>query len=163
MKEAVTVHYLRLTTENRPLLPVCPNKLEIKKSNLVAGALNRFFYLWVGGPWGWTDKAQWSDSQWAAHALTVQLYIIYLEGTPVGYFELGKSESENAIELAYFGLAEIAIGKGIGHYSLVFAMHEGLRQADSVTVNTCSWDHPAALPNYLSRGFIETHRDVEYR
>ena len=37
----------------------------------------------------------------------------------------------------------------------VFAGAAGLR---GMTVNTCTADHPRALPNYRAAGFVETRR-----
>ncbi len=163
MKEEVVVHYLSLKRRDQLSLPNCPNELKIEQSFLVDGSLNRFFYEWVGGPWKWTDKKNWDDTAWAEYAKTVQLFIIYLKGTPIGYFELGPTQSDSTVELYYFGLAKLAIGRGLGSYSLAFAIKEALIQAENVTVNTCSWDHPRALTNYLKQGFIETHREIELR
>ena len=125
------------------------------------GALHEFFYRWVGMDWGWTDKLVLSPSEWQQHAEDCELWIIYYENTPAGYFELAKLGEST--ELQYFGLAPFAIGKGIGSYALEFAISTALELTPKVTVNTCSWDHPAALPNYLARGFKELYREIEWR
>ncbi|MDD2705756.1 MAG: GNAT family N-acetyltransferase, partial [Acidocella sp.] len=60
-----------------------------------------------------------------------------------------------------FGLKQAFIGKGLGRKFLdsavdsVFYGGTGLR---GMTVNTCSADHPRALPNYLAAGFKEIRR-----
>jgi hypothetical protein len=35
--------------------------------------------------------------------------------------------------------------------------------ADRVLVNTCTLDHPQALPNYLARGFEVVRKRTEWR
>ncbi len=54
----------------------------------------------------------------------------------------------------YFGLLPSAIGKGFGTSLLSDAIIEARSfGCGRVWVHTCSLDHPAALPNYLGRGF----------
>ncbi|GAA3665762.1 MAG: GNAT family N-acetyltransferase [Acetobacter sp.] len=70
-----------------------------------------------------------------------------------GFYELNLGDPQN-INLAYFGLLPEAIGLGVGR-----AFLDGvLRQAwaygpQSVRVNTCTADHPRALPLYRQMGF----------
>ena len=65
------------------------------------------------------------------------------------------------MNLNYFGLMPEFIGQGLGRTLLdaavdsVFLGAVGLR---GMTVNTCTADHPRALPNYLAAGFRETRR-----
>jgi GNAT superfamily N-acetyltransferase len=58
------------------------------------------------------------------------------------------------VNLSYFGLMPDATGKGLGvaflDAAVAAAWGEG---AKAVTVNTCTADHPRALPNYLRAGF----------
>jgi GNAT superfamily N-acetyltransferase len=72
---------------------------------------------------------------------------------PAGYFEL-RRDSDNAIEIAYFGLLPEFVGRGLGKALLSAAATEAWRAgASRVWLHTSSLDHPAALPNYLARGF----------
>jgi GNAT superfamily N-acetyltransferase len=58
------------------------------------------------------------------------------------------------VNLAYFGLMPEAVGVGLGTALLRAAVDEAWsRKPSMLTVNTCTADHPRALPNYLRAGF----------
>jgi GNAT superfamily N-acetyltransferase len=58
------------------------------------------------------------------------------------------------VEIAYFGLLPEFMGRGWGKYLLSEAARQAWRAgATRVWLHTCTLDHPAALPNYLRRGF----------
>ena len=82
------------------------------------------------------------------------------EDTPAGYFELCQHE-DGAVEIAYFGLLPDFIGRGWGKYLLSQAALAawGL-QPLRIWLHTCTLDHPAALPNYLKRGFKVVREEV---
>jgi GNAT superfamily N-acetyltransferase len=75
------------------------------------------------------------------------------EDAALGFFELDR-RAWPQINLAYFGLLPAAIGQGLGmallHRAIAVAWAEG---CTALTVNTCTADHPRALPNYLKAGF----------
>jgi len=164
MEMAVDVHYLVAELSSVSPTQTCPDAVEITECQLKTGRLNQFFYCWIGEDWAWLDKRSWSHTQWNEYAQNVRLFIIYRDKTPVGYYELGVSEVANGVELNYFGLADIAMGGGVGRYALEHALLSAKETgAEVMTVNTCSWDHPAALANYLARGFVEYRSEIEYR
>jgi GNAT superfamily N-acetyltransferase len=75
------------------------------------------------------------------------------EGGPAGYFEL-REHDDASVEIAYFGLLPDFIGRGWGKYLLTRAVQIAWDLgATRVWLHTCTLDHPAALPNYLKRGF----------
>lgn len=161
MSEAVTVYYLAIESADFVAVSSQPEGCEIKQSTQSVGALNAFFYRWVGADWGWTDKLELTSEQWQTHAEGCELWIIYDRGTPAGYFELATEKG--VTDLQYFGLAPHAVGRGLGKFALEFAITQGLLRSPKLTVNTCTWDHPAALPNYLARGFKPLYQEVEQR
>jgi len=117
-------------------------------------SLNCFFYREVGKLWQWTDRLNWSEEEWRnwAESEKVQTWILYLSGTPAGYFELEDQEGD--IEIAYFGLLPNFLGKGLGGGFLSAAIEKAWSLgAARVWVHTCSHDHPNALNNYKHRGF----------
>jgi GNAT superfamily N-acetyltransferase len=70
-----------------------------------------------------------------------------------GYAELDRTCVEN-VEIVFFGLMPEFIGKGLGSYLLTAVVeHAWDVGAERVWLHTCTLDHPAALPNYLARGF----------
>src|SRR3712207_8210857 len=53
---------------------------------------------------------------------------------------------------SYFGLLPHAIGRGMGRALLRHAVETAWTGGTrAVTVNTCTADHPRALPNYVAR------------
>jgi GNAT superfamily N-acetyltransferase len=115
----------------------------------------RFLYSEVGRTYHWVDRLGWSDTQIRAHlgAPGVSVWALYVEGAPGGYFELARQD-EGAVEIAYFGLLPELIGRGLGRYLLTVAVERAWSEgARRVWLHTCTLDDPAALPNYLRRGF----------
>ena len=83
----------------------------------------------------------------------IALYVLYAKGEPAGFFEL-DARTWPDINLSYFGLMPHAIGSGIGYAFLRRAVDEVWRTgAKAMTVNTCTADHPRALPTYARAGF----------
>lgn len=122
----------------------------------------RFLYQEVGTAYHWTDRLHWSDQRILEHLATpgVSLWLMSWENEPVGYFELREHE-DRSVEIAYFGLLPRFIGRGWGKYLLTRAVQIawGLG-AGRVWLHTCTLDHPAALPNYLKRGFRPTRQEM---
>jgi ribosomal protein S18 acetylase RimI-like enzyme len=115
----------------------------------------RYLYAEVGRAFRWTDRLRWTDETILTHLATpgLSLWLLTWEAAPAGYVEL-KPDDEGSIEIAYFGLLPEYIGRGWGKYLLSEAVREAWRQrATRVWLHTCTLDHPAALPNYLRRGF----------
>jgi GNAT superfamily N-acetyltransferase len=122
----------------------------------------RFLYRQVGEAYHWTDRLRWSDERIRAHLATpgVSLWVMSWEGAPAGYFELREHEDRSA-EIAYFGLLPDFIGRGWGKFLLTQAAHAAWQLGPTrVWLHTCTLDHPAALPNYLRRGFRPTRKEV---
>jgi GNAT superfamily N-acetyltransferase len=123
----------------------------------------RALYRLVGERWHWRDRLAWSDERLAAWLARpeVQVWVLEVGGTPAGYFELIRHES-GWVEIAYFGLADAAIGRGLGAWMLARAADAAWAAgATWVGLNTCTLDGPTALPNYLARGFVP-YRTEEY-
>ena len=58
------------------------------------------------------------------------------------------------MEIAYFGLLPEFLRRGLGKYLLSRAAGEAFAfGATRVWLHTCTLDDPAAMPNYLARGF----------
>lgn len=115
----------------------------------------RYLYTEVGQKYHWVDRRGWTDEEIRAYLARpgVSLWVMYYAGSPSGYFELSRDE-DGSTELAYFGLLQEFIGRGLGKHLLSFAVERAwLDGAKRVWVHTCTLDEPAALPNYLKRGF----------
>ena len=137
--------------------------IRIEQAVLCTPALYRFLYGEVGRQYHWVDRLSWSDTDIRAHldGGRVSIWIMSVQGTPAGYFELSKDD-DGAIEIAYFGLFEEFTGRRLGAHLLTRAVEQAWRMTTSrVWLHTCSLDHPAALPNYVGRGFTP-YRTEEY-
>ncbi len=131
-----------------------PGNCELHEARVKQFAFNRFLYQMIGDAWGWHDKLQWNDTQWRdyAEAENLRTWVLWVEGSPAGYFELQMQEG-GAVEIAYFGLSERFFGRGLGGYLLTAAIREAWHWgASRVWVHTCTLDHPNALRNYQARG-----------
>jgi hypothetical protein len=91
------------------------------------------------------------------------IHVLRVDGQVAGFFETDAGYWPQ-VNLNYFGLMPGFIGKGLGRVMLdaavdsVFAGGSPLR---GMTVNTCSADHPRALPNYVAAGFRQVRRVQE--
>lgn len=115
----------------------------------------RLLYTEVGRRYHWVDRLGWSDEDIRGYLgdPAVSLWVMTVGGEVAGYFEL-RREPEGAIEIVYFGLLDPFIGRGLGGHLLTEAVeHAWDLGATRVWLHTNTLDHPAALPNYLKRGF----------
>lgn len=123
--------------------------------------LFRYLYSAVGRAFHWTDRLGWTDAMAQRHLDTpgVSVWLMSWETAPAGYFEL--REQDDSVEIAYFGLLPDFIGRGWGKYLLTRATQAAWDLGKGrVWLHTCTLDHPAALPNYLKRGFSPVRREV---
>ena len=115
----------------------------------------RWLYAEVGKNYHWIDRLPWTDEQILAHLAEPEnsMWLMTHDGEKAGYFELRKCE-DGSTELAYFGLLPQFIGRGLGKHLLTSAVEQAWDDgANRVWLHTCTLDDPAALPNYLKRGF----------
>jgi ribosomal protein S18 acetylase RimI-like enzyme len=119
-------------------------------------ALNRFFYMAVGGEWYWLERRTWTLDQWVekvGNPQRVETWILSAGGVPAGYVELERKEP-GRVEIDYLGLLPAFIGGGLGAHLLTSACEQAFAMgADVVLLNTCNLDHPKARANYEARGF----------
>jgi len=109
----------------------------------------------VGRKWHWVNVLRMSDEELAAaiHSPERDIRVLYLDGSPAGFFDIKPHLPEEA-ELAYFGMLEHATGQGLGRWFLGAAIEAAWsRSPRRVSVQTCTLDHPAALPLYQKLGF----------
>ena len=158
MRVPVTTTYLEMLSPDALRLPRrVPDDMLIVRAGIPSPELNRGMYAAIGGDWFWMDRLSWTWQEWLSWLSRpeVETWVAHQAGTPAGYFELELLSGET-VEIVYFGILPSFAGKGIGGYLLSQAVHRawvmrpGIRR---VMVHTCTLDHPAALENYLARGF----------
>lgn len=125
----------------------------------------RALYREVGERWRWHDRDAWSDERLRAHLGRPDVRILVLHAgddpAPVGFAELERHPAGD-VEIVYFGLVERAQGRGLGKHFLTSAAEAAWAMgATRVWLHTCTLDGPAALPNYLARGFVP-FREEDY-
>lgn len=134
-----------------------PGEVLLVRASIPSPELSRFLYTAVGGNWYWRDRLPWTRVQWRnwVDRPELETWVIHVGGTPAGYFEL-EVQGDGSVELPALGLLPAFGGQGLGGYLLTHAVHRAwhLRpQVRRVWLHTCTLDHPAALGNYLARGF----------
>jgi ribosomal protein S18 acetylase RimI-like enzyme len=122
----------------------------------------RYLYREVGREFHWTDRLGWSDETIRRYLSTpgVSIWLMSWRAAPAGYFEL-RQHDDQSVEIAYFGLLPDFIGRGWGKHLLTRAVQAAWKsETHRVWLHTCTLDHPAALPNYLKRGFRAVREEV---
>ncbi|MGQ0539819.1 MAG: GNAT family N-acetyltransferase [Gemmatimonadaceae bacterium] len=123
----------------------------------------RSLYAAVGRAYHWHDRDSWTDSDLAGYLRLPNVYVCVLRelGAVRGYFELLR-HADGSLEIVYFGLLAAAHGRGLGRSLLQAAVAAAWAAgSERIWLHTCTLDHPAALPNYLARGFVK-YRTEEY-
>jgi GNAT superfamily N-acetyltransferase len=160
----VTRTYLEMTSPH-DLVPVedLPQGVRVERVANCPIAFFRYLYAEVGREYLWRDRLAWTEGEIEAYlGGPVELWVLYREGAPAGYFEL-RGHDDRSMEVAYFGLMPHAIGRGLGKFLLSRAVEAAWAHLPSrVWLHTCTLDHPNALSNYLKRGFREVRRE-EYQ
>ena len=157
---AVVVTFLRM--ERRPIErpPPLPVDAELVRVRQPTVAFYRFLYNTVGADYVWWLRRTMPDRE-LAHLLAdqaVSIHVLYHGGQPAGFFELDRRTWPDT-NLSYFGLMPHAIGGGVGYALLRAAVDEAWAEgAKAMTVNTCTADHPRALPNYVKAGFRQVRQ-----
>lgn len=159
---AVIVTFMRMNNRKLAPPPVFPPGYTLAAERLDV-ATYRHIYGAVGAPWLWWLRRLMPDALLARHLANPAVSLSVLRdptGAPAGFFETDANAWPD-VNLNYFGLIPDMIGKGLGAPLLTAAIDSVFVEASplrGMTVNTCTADHPRALPNYLAAGFTETRR-----
>lgn len=158
----VTITYLEMKRHpGRPAVDLPESAdLHLMPVKRPSVAFYRFLYNTIGGPWLWWERRQMSDRQLAEVLAdpAIELTVLHADGSPAAMVELERHGPEfgppDTVNLAYFGLMPEWIGHGIGPWLLDWAIGRAWdHHPRTVTVNTCTLDHPAALRLYQKAGF----------
>ena len=144
----------------RPATSADPS-LRVRRLKRCPVELSRRLYEEVGRDFNWRDRLSWSETHLEEHLARpeVSVWILSRHGDVAGFFELERHE-DGSVEIALFGLRPGHVGRGLGKHMLTHAVEAAWRLgAVRVWLHTCSFDSPAALPNYLARGFTEYRRE----
>lgn len=117
-------------------------------------AFYRFLYRSVGEQWAWRDRLMMNDDDLREELSQpgCDVYVLYVDGIPAGYVELGCNGAET--EIQYFGLRSEFHGMGLGKHLLSYGVERAWEKGtDRIWLHTCNLDGPHALRNYMKRGF----------
>lgn len=155
-----TVEVTRTYLELPALADLKPAKIEdsllrLARVPVPSVPLAQRLYREVGDAYHWHDRWRWSEEQWRDWVTRPGFgtWILTWDGELAGFFDLHWEEN-GGCEVELFGLVKAFHGKGLGKHLLSAAVEIAFTiGAERVWLHTCTLDDPAALPNYLARGF----------
>jgi GNAT superfamily N-acetyltransferase len=159
----VTITFLDMhEPPRRPAVDHPAGAVHLERAAPPTPSFYRYLYTSVGEPWLWHERRLMCDAELREIIVDpqVEVHVLYVDGTPAGYAELDRREPDRT-NLAYFGLMPEFIGRRLGAWFLDQSIRLGWAGGTRrLTVNTCTFDHPRALPLYQSLGF-RPYRQVE--
>ncbi len=161
VRVGVVVTFLRMERPPADPAPVLPEGVTVRTVANCSVELYRHLYNTVGADYVWWLRRTVPDRQLAALLRDPNISIHVLErGEEIlGFYELDRN-AWPVVNLSYFGLMPQAVGAHMGHAFLRHAVDTAWRMGPrAMTVNTCTADHPRALPNYHRVGF-RTLREI---
>ncbi len=161
----MTVTFFEMTAKPSALPPPQPKgRHAILKAENPSPEFYRFLYDQIGGPYKWVDRKKLTPealTEIIRHRRNV-LYVLYVEGCPAGMAELDLRK-DGVANISYFGLMPDFIGKRLGYFFLYHACQNAWAHPISrLTINTCTLDHPRALPLYQRIGFTAYAREERF-
>ncbi|MGE0408916.1 MAG: GNAT family N-acetyltransferase [Amphiplicatus sp.] len=152
----VTITYLEQKARPARPTPTRPHeKVAILRAENPPTHFYRYLYRLVGDPYHWMSRRRLSDEELAAIISDpdVYVYVLYVGGVPAGLAEV-DGRIAKTVEIKFFGLAPEFLGRGLGRFFLGHAIDLAWALGPKrVRLETCTLDHPAALPLYQKLGF----------
>ncbi|MDO8840266.1 MAG: GNAT family N-acetyltransferase [Parvibaculum sp.] len=155
-KHKTVVTHLEMLSEPRlPPVPRPLGKYALLRVEKPPIHFYRYLYDAIGRNYVWVNRKRLSDEALGAiiHHNEVEIYVLYCGGAPAGFTELDFRNRERA-ELSFLGVIPEHVGKGLGRFLLCEAITRAwTRHPERLIVQTCTLDHPRALPLYQRHGF----------
>ena len=161
----MTVTFLEM--KSKPVMAPPPQprgKVALLKVEKPSNHFYRYLYDTIGGEYFWVDRKKLTPDKLTE---VIQdplnpLYVLYTEGNPAGMAELDLRKA-GVCNIAYFGLIPEVIGRRLGTFFLYHTcINAWLQPIERLTVNTCTLDHPRALPLYQRMGFTAYAREERF-
>jgi GNAT superfamily N-acetyltransferase len=153
------VTYLEMT-ERPKTQSVAGSPLRLEQWHRVDPARYRTLFRRIGGRWLWYSRLAMNDAALQANVAEVHA-VVDGSRTELGMIELDFRQPGECL-IRFLGLVPELAGRGHGRWlfaqMLALAWRAGVNR---VHVNTCTLDHPAALPSYLRAGFRAYKRSFE--
>ena len=125
----------------------------------------RYLYDTIGDDYFWVDRKQ-ADARGAGRGDPAPrkrsfMFCTRTEIPPA--WPNWTCASRGIANIAYFGLMPEAIGQRLGYFFLYHTcMNAWAQPIQRLTVNTCTLDHPRALPLYQRMGFTPYCREERF-
>jgi len=151
----ITITHLEMLKPLGQVVPRPSCQIAIIRAQKPPVHFYRYLYNTVGASHTWVNRRRIGDDALAdiIHDPGIEIFVAYVDGSPAGFAELKFSDSKEA-EISYFGLMPEFTGRGLGRFFLAEAIHIAwARDINRLIVQTCTKDHPAALPLYQRLGF----------
>lgn len=163
-KIAATVTFLDM--EQRPTwldeASVATSIQLVPKANMPLSDYRNLFRE-IGENWLWTSRLLMSDEELSGiiHGPSTEIYLIELDGEVAGLSEL-KQVNPTTVEIAFFGLRPEFTGRKIGRDVMTLTLRNAWKEGTRmVCLQTCNFDHPAALGFYQKCGFQPVRFAIE--
>ena len=135
--------------------------IEVRPEVFTSPAAYRDLYSSVGELWNWRDRLIMPDDELMTALAKADISVLYVDNETAGYIELANDDTGDT-EVGYFGLRPAFFGRGLGKHLLSYGVQRAWDSgAKRVWLHTCNLDGPAALANYLARGFTVSHIEDE--
>jgi hypothetical protein len=161
----MTVTFLEMNARPSALPPPQPRgKVALLKCEKPPTHFYRYLYDTIGEGYYWVDRKKLTPEalEKVIHDPLNQLFVLYAEGNPAGMAELDLRTGGSA-NISYFGLMPEVIGNHLGYFFLYHTcMNAWALDIQRLTINTCTLDHPRALPLYQRLGFTAYNREERF-
>lgn len=117
----------------------------------------------IGENWLWTSRLILNDDELSSiiHSPDTYIYLIEVDGEIAGLSEL-KQVNPSTVEIAFFGLRPEFTGRKIGRNVMALTLEKAWKESTrKVCLQTCNFDHPAALGFYQKCGFQPVRFGIE--
>lgn len=151
----VSVHYLEMFEPVHRRVVEPRSDLSVIHRPMPSVEYYRPLYNAVGEEYRWLSRRKLTDSELASIIQDPldEFHVLQVAGVDAGIAELDLRHA-GQIEIVQFGLLPAYIGQGLGKWFLdQIVQYCWNREPDRVWLHTCTFDHPAALPNYQRAGF----------
>ena len=161
-KYKTTVTHLEMMPPFLPATPDAgwPDGISFTREMDISVAAYRALYDQVGRQWHWVNRRMLTDRQLSAiiHHPATEIFTLKNRDRAIGFVELNFKLFPQ-VEIVFVGLIEDAIGRGLGSRMLERLIDYIYTRAPSrIIIQTCTLDHPSALPPYQRRGFTPVGR-----
>ncbi len=153
---SVIITYLEMRTPPAPPPPSPNPHACVRVVRHIGIDAYRFLYEGVGERWLWNERRGLDDHDLALLISDPRLEWLVLSQNRriAGFAELDRRTAPD-VRLAYFGLLPGYCGQRLGPWLLAHTLERAWRSVpERVLVNTCTFDHPAALGLYRRAGFV---------